>query len=298
MIQIFYFATIVYGTMNLLNYIFIDILLKINMKYKYLNIIFYSEIENDPATIYYKEMKKLLNKYLETLDNIFYYFCYFDENIDTEYIINNEQHVIILKGKESTIPGFLQKIIKSIEITKNIDYDYFIRTNISTIVNFELLDTLIDTSTLDKKIGLFSFLIPYIYTLYNSYNTSQLMSTIIGISKENSLKLLDYKFMYKSADDVEISYYFSTNKIDGIIVNLSNGSNNYSCNTNIYNPNVICYRNKTQDRKLDVSNIEILTTNLIYNKINIFNIEFDNDIKYINNIEYNSRYIYIVIQKK
>ena len=58
-----------------------------------------------------------------------------------EYKIDREKQIIFLKGEETFIPGILEKTIKSFKIITQMfpEYDYIVRSNISTIVNLKLL---------------------------------------------------------------------------------------------------------------------------------------------------------------
>ena len=67
------------------------------------------------------------------------YYC-FREKQETEYALDTETDILYIRGTENMIPGILQKTIKTFQyITdKNAfgwDYDYVLRTNISTLVN-------------------------------------------------------------------------------------------------------------------------------------------------------------------
>ena len=45
--------------------------------------------------------------------------------------------MIYIKGEETFIPGILEKTLLAIKISsKNFTYDYIVRTNISTLVNY------------------------------------------------------------------------------------------------------------------------------------------------------------------
>ena len=94
---------------------------------KILNLIPYSE-EHD--------MKNVLEPYLIS-NEINYYFYKYKENLETEYLI--EGRIIYIKGNESRIPGNLDKMIKTFNIIKNTDYDYVVKSNIATVVNFRAL---------------------------------------------------------------------------------------------------------------------------------------------------------------
>lgn len=110
----------------------------------FLNLIIYSN-NNE----YYEKMKILQRNYLKKFRNLKYYFIFYNEittnSCGNVNIIDDE---IIIDGKESLVPGILDKTLKSIiQIHMNypdFDYKYLIRSNISTIINFNKLEKFIN----------------------------------------------------------------------------------------------------------------------------------------------------------
>ena len=94
----------------------------------------------DDTKQYYIDMQNIWKKYMNTHKQIKSYFIKFSQTIENN-IIDEENNTIWIKGIETYIPGILDKTIKSFEhlIKNNIEFDYVIRTNLSTIV---LLDNL------------------------------------------------------------------------------------------------------------------------------------------------------------
>ena len=114
--------------------LFYPIVNKYIINKKLLNVIIYTK------TIPYEvEMKKLLEKHHNNYNNnINYFFVTFDEN-QTENIIVENGNTISIKGIDSLLPGVLNKTIIGIDYivnTLNIEYDYLIKSNISTVVDF------------------------------------------------------------------------------------------------------------------------------------------------------------------
>jgi hypothetical protein len=110
---------------------------------KILNLILYSKSDD------YDEMYNLQSNYLkfikENLDIDYYFYCY--DDIQEDYKIIND--IIYIKGEESYLPGVLDKTIKSFELFINDNYDYIIRSNISTVLNFELLIHFLNNNKID-----------------------------------------------------------------------------------------------------------------------------------------------------
>ncbi len=101
---------------------------------KLLNLVLYSNssLEHQEG---YEEMQKTLKKYYATFPNvktIFYKYSNEDKL---------EDGILHIKGTESLVPGVLQKTLKAFEyILDDLNnYDYIIRTNVSSIIDFNLL---------------------------------------------------------------------------------------------------------------------------------------------------------------
>lgn len=63
-------------------------------------------------------------------DNIDFYFLYNDPNIEKEYVISGND--ISFQEKETFIPGIFNKTIRALNVCNYNNYDYIIRTNMST----------------------------------------------------------------------------------------------------------------------------------------------------------------------
>lgn len=100
---------------------------------KFINLIIYSKRDD------YDNMKVILENYYKTFSNVLTLFLAYDPNMKTDLkLVDN---ILYIKGTETLIPGILNKTVKAFEyiIDKMQDYDYIVRTNISTIINFDLL---------------------------------------------------------------------------------------------------------------------------------------------------------------
>ena len=87
----------------------------------------------------YNEMLNVQRKYIHNDDNIDAYFITFDENLEEDIKIIDD--IIYVKGKETHI-NILYKTMKSLNYIINTlgqTYDYVVRANISTVINFENL---------------------------------------------------------------------------------------------------------------------------------------------------------------
>lgn len=86
----------------------------------------------------YLEMQRLWQKYMNIDSNIKSYFIKYDVNklFDSDVTVHND--TIYMKGEnDSLIPGCLDKTIKAIEYSlNNFEFDYLIRTNMSSVWDF------------------------------------------------------------------------------------------------------------------------------------------------------------------
>lgn len=100
-----------------------------------LNLVLYSQ-DNGGA---YDKMHDLTNKYYKTFPYVTTYYYCFKPDLNTEFELHD--HVLYVKGDETFIPGILQKTIQTFEYFKDEipKYKYVVRSNISTIIRFDLL---------------------------------------------------------------------------------------------------------------------------------------------------------------
>lgn len=79
----------------------------------------------------YDTIKEYWQKIIDKkYDNIDFYFLYNDPSIEKEYIIHGND--IFFQEKETFVPGIFNKTIKAMKICNYNNYDYIIRTNLST----------------------------------------------------------------------------------------------------------------------------------------------------------------------
>jgi len=83
------------------------------------------------------EFLKIQRENLIKNEFIDYYFITYDENLTEEFLLVDD--MLFIKGKEN-IMNVLDKTIKAFRYFTNIErYDFIVRTNISTVLNFKLL---------------------------------------------------------------------------------------------------------------------------------------------------------------
>ena len=96
---------------------------------KILNLVLYSE--NEPA---YIGMRDVLRAHAARSPNVRCVFSIYDSAITEPWILDGD--ILRIRGSETFIPGILNKTIEAFRITASWEYDFLIRTNISTIVDY------------------------------------------------------------------------------------------------------------------------------------------------------------------
>ena len=89
--------------------------------------------------VYYDSMYALLSPYYASCPNVRSYFYTFSPDISGEFELSGD--ILYIKGTETYIPGILDKTIKALRYFEPQfqDYDYVVRTNISTLTNPHIL---------------------------------------------------------------------------------------------------------------------------------------------------------------
>ncbi len=212
---------------------------------KILHLVLYSKSDE------YDRMKSITNNFYKNYKNIDTYYYYFDNLITNNYEI--KENDLLIKGTETYIPGILDKTIKAFQYFKMTNklnnYDYILRSNISSVINF---DKLIDI-LLKEKYDYGCYLIkrpPYKY----SSGTSILLNIKTINFILNNLDKLDYSII----DDYAIGKLIFT-KIDK--VKFCNIRNKVCFNyKNEPINNYVIFRNKTvKNRNTDVLTIKKIT---------------------------------------
>lgn len=105
---------------------------------KILNLIIYSNDYED-----YISMYNCLNNFYKIYENCddVYVKTFFLKNIDMEEEYRLEDNILYFKGEESLAPGIINKTLSAFEyFQKELNnYDYIVRTNISTLIDFKML---------------------------------------------------------------------------------------------------------------------------------------------------------------
>lgn len=243
---------------------------KNTIKLKYVNLVLYSDDRE------YNEMKEITQEYYNKFENVKTIYYKFDDKINEEYLM--EGNVLKIKGKESYVPGILEKTVKALEYVVTYNYDYLVRSNISTIVDFKLLDEEIQKNPIEYGGGL-------INNLQNLdensgikddtyFGLKYVSGTAIIMSKKTLTTMIENKneINYKIVDDVSIGVLMHFLKKEPalikegsfLMVSEENGDTEKIIKMISEKP-YIFYRNRNSDRKTDVKQMRIITGYLLKN---------------------------------
>jgi hypothetical protein len=104
-------------------------------EFKILNLVLYSSDNGGP----YDRMRVMTDKYYKNFPFVTTYYYCFKPDLKSEFEL--QDNILYVKGDETFIPGILQKTIDAFEYFKEEipKYRYVVRSNISTIIRFDLL---------------------------------------------------------------------------------------------------------------------------------------------------------------
>ncbi len=218
----------------------------------------------------YNNMYKITSPYYKKFQNInTIYYKFGGEELEEDYVIKDD--IMLIKGKETFIPGILDKTIKALQYyEKEIDnYDFIIRSNVSTIIDFKRCQLLLKNN---PNIEYGGGIIENLQWFGSGVNDRKYFGTIYcqGISiilnkdlTKHILSNLD-KLNMTIIDDVSLAILIKELKNDITYTQIPCVSN-FLLNNNKFKSNFIVYRNKFHNRNVDVKRMEIIIKNLIKN---------------------------------
>jgi hypothetical protein len=212
-------------------------------------------------------MYDLTKKYYSKFSNVKTIYYRFDENIINEYELKDD--ILLIKGKETYIPGILYKTISAFEyINNNYKFDYVIRSNISTIVDFDLLTEYLQQTPIQYGGGLKNIISgdknhPDLENLVYASGTSIIFSTSVlkeFLNKKQHIRkdlIDDVSIGLLMRDHLPniIQHYIPENRF--IFIPDEKGDRSKILDI-ITNKSYIFYRNRQPDRKTDVKQMETI----------------------------------------
>lgn len=195
-----------------------------------------------------------------------------------EKIIKNNNFTDIYYEITETIPNMLRKTLFFFEYTKNIHFDFLVRTNLSTLFDFEKMTNWFNDLSNTKFFG------GSLIDSFDGLNT-KISGTNMVFSKDiiDLVVLHQDRFPYVFNEDIELSImvFFNIKNCNHKTISridfLENQIVFQKCKT--FDNNVFCYRFKSNIRTNDIYYYSLIMKYVIFDK-NILNITFIND--YIN----------------
>jgi len=230
----------------------------------FVNLVLYSKDED------YEKMYKLTRDYYKTFKHVKTIYYKYNEDISSDFTLKGD--ILDIKGKETYVPGILEKTLRAFNIVSTNEFDYLVRSNISTIVNFDLLADYLSENPIGYGGGLKNVL----HQLDESagivddkyFGTEYASGTSIILSKNTLTDVLKFKDDFKKTfiDDVAIGIFVDENlditpKYVPIsrFVSIPNENGNASKIIDlIKDKNYIFYRNRQPDRKTDVAQMKVI----------------------------------------
>jgi len=230
----------------------------------FVNLVLYSSDEQ------YDKMYELTRNYYKKFKNVRTIYYKYNENLTSEYIIKDD--VLVIRGKETYVPGILEKTLMAFDFIKNYEFDYLVRSNISTIINFDLLSEYLATNPIEYG-GSLKMVLQWLdepggIVDETYWGTEYASGTSIIFSKSTLTDLLNYKDNIKKnlIDDVAIGV-FAKEYLDvepkyvpeSRFISLpdENGDATKIIDL-IKDKDYIFYRNRQPDRATDVAQMKII----------------------------------------
>lgn len=208
-----------------------------------LNLILYND------DVYYNRMRDILRPYLTTLaDRMPYLFYCYSQTIREDYVIQGD--TLYIKGVESFVPGTVDKTIKALRIVQNLyEFTHIVRSNISTIVNFDMLMKYMDTHNVEYG-GYLTYVVrqpnPFYGVTAKHFGITFVSGSCIIMSRSTvSMLMTSPDVDYTTTDDMNVGVLCAANQIG---ITLIDG---FIWNSDRYLPHKIFYRNKRADRADD-----------------------------------------------
>jgi hypothetical protein len=247
-----------------------------NKSIKILNLVLYSS-DNGGA---YDKMKTTTENFYKKFANVKTVYYRYAPDLDKD--IELRDNVLYVKGDESYIPGILQKTLETFEFFRNdLDkYDYVVRSNVSTIIRFDILSDDLKKNPVDYGCAVCwgADKVEGHEKLDHNYVFSS--GTSIILSSKTVKHIINNKDQIDKTiiDDVSIGKFISEKmpelKMKPVLRSVENNGFNFVPNYNsdedklhdlIKNNKIIFFRNNNDDRELDAKQMGIIADFLMKN---------------------------------
>jgi len=239
-------------------------------------------------------MLEIQRKYVHNYENVDYYFLY--SNFEHNEPVFIEKDMIFVRQEENRFT-ILNKSLQAIETLFNLygkDYDFIIRTNISTLIHIpKMLELLAPYKYDPVHTDLINTKLEYLYAgdicgidIDNIKDIKFALGTAIIMSKQLAKQMISQinDFDHSLPDDVAIGLFvqqYNPNAFDNdlkissdvfYLNYLNNGWNSTTSDFIYYmtqkynkNPPFVFYRNKTSNREEDVNIMNYICDNILLN---------------------------------
>ena len=169
----------------------------------------------------YSEMKKIQTEYYSNFPNVNFYFVENDEKQKEKIkIVDN---IIYVRGTEHVLHILYKSIVAMKWIQKNIKTDWFIRTNVSALINIPNLEKHLREYSKNNSGNLYT---GPIIPMVESYNMSSIIATDV---KEITEQLSICVIQQKRCPGVNESRYFKIYYVGGSCIIMSKDIFNNIC---------------------------------------------------------------------
>jgi len=224
-------------------------------------LILYSETEE------YIPMYEIQSRYMKEKEIPHLFYCFKEQ--EEEYTVKDD--ILYIRGKETYIPGILDKTWKAIHYveTYRSDYTYIVRQNISTIIHYPVLEeAIVQQAPIDFGGPLY-----YIYAYknktsnlidenYERYGHLPFISGICLIFSKKAIQFVLAHFQeimdFGLIDDLALSYIFQILPSDIVLKKIIGKV----VNNEPYNSETMVYRNRSNDRSEDVDKMKRIIEHL------------------------------------
>ncbi len=219
-------------------------------------------------TLEYENMYLLTSAYYKKFNNVITIYYTFSPKYNIITLIDD---ILYIPGNETYLPGILDKTIKAfLYIDSHYQYDYIVRSNISTIINFNLLINKLNKINIEygggiinklKKLDKFNGINNTTY-----FGTKYISGTTIIFSNKMIKKILlnKDKINYNIIDDASIGIFIKEEFPDIVPIEINDFLfiEEDIQDINLYLDNIIFYRNRCIDRKKDIDHMKIIINKL------------------------------------
>ena len=101
-----------------------------------------------------QQWRKHIDKIKSARQDIAFFFLYSNTEL-TEPVMDETTNIITIPGKESLVPGIFNKTIHAMTETIHFNYEYLLRTNLSSFFNFQIMIDYLSTQSLKNYTGTF-----------------------------------------------------------------------------------------------------------------------------------------------